>query len=400
MFDARTVIEKKRDQKPLSYAEIHDFVMATVQGECTRAQVAAFLSFVYAHGLTIEETVFLTQSMTNSGDRLQWGKGTSLCDKHSTGGVGDKISLILAPLWVALGARVPMISGRGLGHTGGTLDKLESIHGFQTSLNESHLTRQLERVGCFIAAQTAQLAPADKILYALRNETGTVPCIPLIVASILSKKLAEGIDSLVMDVKWGKGAFMKTLPQAQELSSVLELVGNKAGLSMRTVHTQTDEPLGRAVGNALEVKESIACLQGKGPSDVHDLVCTLIGDPRASQVLSSGAAYPIFEQMVCAQGGTLDTPLLGAGTKEYVIEAGHSGILKLCDAYCVGMSVVRLGGGRVREQDPIDPGVGIWVEKKIGDHVEKGEPLFRVIHRERGLEEACSLLAESIFIAD
>ena len=400
MFDARTVIEKKRDQEPLSFQEIHDFVLASVRGDCTRAQIAAFLSFVYAHGLSTEETVFLTQSMTDSGHRLKWKKGSPLCDKHSTGGVGDKVSLVLAPLWVALGARVPMISGRGLGHTGGTLDKLESISGYQTSLEEVHLTRQLDDVGCFIAAQTEQIAPADKILYALRNETATVPCIPLIVASILSKKLAEGIDSLVMDVKWGKGAFMKTLSQAKELSSALELVGAQAGLSMRTVHTQTDEPLGRAVGNALEVEESIRCLKGEGPSELHDLVCSLVGDSRASQVLSSGAAFPIFEKMVYAQGGNLDIPLLGSGAKEHVIVAQSSGFLRTCDAYCVGMSVVRLGGGRVREQDPIDPGVGIWVEKNIGDRIEKGEPIFRVIHRERGLEEACSLLSKSISIEE
>lgn len=398
MFDARTIIEKKRDKKELSPKEIHDFVMASVHGSCTRAQIAAFLSFGYANGFGVEETVSLTQAMTSSGRRLKWESGSPLCDKHSTGGVGDKVSLILAPLWVALGARVPMISGRGLGHTGGTLDKLESIDGFQTSLSESHLKQQLSNVGCFIAAQTGEIAPADKIFYALRNETATVSCIPLIVASILSKKLAEGIDNLVMDVKWGKGAFMKTLSKAKELSSMLELVGTKAGLKMRTVHTQTDEPLGKAVGNALEVQESIQCLKGEGPADLHHLVCDLVGDPKASEVLSSGAAYPVFEQMVRAQGGSLDVPLLGGGTFEHVVVSSKSGVVSECDAYKVGMSVVRLGGGRVREQDAIDPGVGVWVEKKIGETIEKGEPLFRVIHRERGFEEALSLLSQSIVI--
>ena len=398
MFDARTVIEKKRDNRNLSSKEIHDFVMASIQGECTRAQIAAFLSFGYANGFGVEETVSLTQAMTNSGQRLQWITGSSLCDKHSTGGVGDKVSLILAPLWVALGARVPMISGRGLGHTGGTLDKLEAIDGFQTSLQETHLEQQLSDVGCFIAAQTEKIAPADKIFYALRNETATVSCIPLIVASILSKKLAEGIDNLVMDVKWGKGAFMKTRTQAQELSSMLELVGTKAGLQMRSVHTQTDEPLGKAVGNALEVQESIQCLKGEGPPELHRLVCELVGDAKASEVLSSGAAYPIFEKMVHAQGGNLQKPLLGGGTLEHVVVSTKSGVIMECDAYCVGMSVVRLGGGRVREQDEIDPGVGVWVEKKIGETVEKGEPLFRVIHRKRGLQEALSLLSQSIVI--
>ena len=398
MFDVRTVIEKKRDKKELSSKEIHDFVIASVRGECTRAQITAFLSFGYANGLSVDETVFLTQAMTNSGQRLEWDAGNPLCDKHSTGGVGDKVSLILAPLWVALGARVPMISGRGLGHTGGTLDKLESIEGFRTNLEEPHLVRQLDEVGCFIAAQTDRIAPADKIFYALRNETATVSCIPLIVASILSKKLSEGIESLVMDVKWGKGAFMKSLQEAKNLSAMLELVGTKAGLQMRTVHTRTDEPLGKAVGNALEVQESIQCLKGEGPPELHQLVCELVGDPKASDILSSGAAYPIFERMVRAQGGSLDKPLLGSGTSEHIVPSPKSGVVTQCDAYCVGMSIVRLGGGRVREQDAVDPGVGVWVEKKIGERVEKGEPLFRVIHRQRGLQDALSLLSQSIVI--
>jgi pyrimidine-nucleoside phosphorylase len=293
-----------------------------------------------------------------------------------------------------------MLSGRGLGHTGGTLDKLESIAGFQTNLSESHLRNQLKNVGCFISAQTESIAPADKLFYALRNETATVPCIPLIVASILSKKLAEGIDSLVMDVKWGKGAFMKTLSDAQILSRSLESVGSKAGLKMRCLHTQTDAPLGKAVGNALEVEEAIQCLQGEGPKEVHDLVCSLIGDPRASSVLSTGAAYDIFEKMVHAQGGSLSKNLLGGGCSEFVVQANKAGTLIMCDAYLVGMSVVRLGGGRVRAQDPIDPGVGIWVEKKIGETVEVGDVLFRVKHRNNGLEEARTLLNRAVLIGN
>jgi pyrimidine-nucleoside phosphorylase len=291
-----------------------------------------------------------------------------------------------------------MLSGRGLGHTGGTLDKLESISGFRTDLSEDHLRKQLQDVGCFISAQTESIAPADKLFYALRNETATVPCIPLIVASILSKKLAEGIDSLVMDVKWGKGAFMKTRSDARILSKALESVGSQAGLKMRCLHTQTDAPLGKAVGNALEVEEAIQCLQGEGPREVHDLVCSLIGDSRASSVLSSGVAYPIFEKMVRAQGGSLQKPFLGEGCSEYVVTAKHAGILDMCDAYLVGMSVVRLGGGRVRAQDSIDPGVGVWVEKKIGDKIEKGDILFRMKHRTQGLEEAKSLLNRAILI--
>ena len=399
-MDVREVIEKKRDGGILNTTEINSFVTAVVKGDASRAQAASFLAFSYANGLNIEETASLTLAMADSGTRLSWVSPDPLIDKHSTGGVGDKISLILAPLWVCLGYRVPMISGRGLGHTGGTLDKLESIVGFQTNRNRAQLEQQFKDVGCFICAQSDQLAPADRLFYALRNETATVPSIPLIVASILSKKIAEGIATLVMDVKWGSGAFMKTHSDALQLSKGLETVGAQAGLTVHSHLTQMSEPLGSAVGNTIEVEESIACLKGEGPQDVQDLVCRLSGSDRAASILASGAAYEVFEKMVTAQGGDLKQNLRGRGTYEECFYASHSGRLLSCDAYMVGMAVVHLGGGRIRAEDMIDHGVGVWVEVKVGQHIEKGQLLFRIQHRKKGLARAKRLLEQAIVIQE
>ena len=274
-----------------------------LNGSVTRAQAAAWLAMVYLQGMTDEETVCLTRIMTDSGDRLSWpGIEGPFVDKHSTGGVGDKVSLVLAPLWMALGCKVPMISGRGLGHTGGTLDKLESIPGFRTDLEPSELRRVLEDAGGFISGQTGDVAPADRILYALRNETATVPSIPLITASILSKKLAEGIDTLSLDVKWGTGAFMKTREDAEVLARSLVAVGNGSGVNTRARITDMNQPLGHAVGNAIEVAEAVACLKGEGPEDLASLTCELIGDPRARELLDSGSAYVQWCRMVTACG--------------------------------------------------------------------------------------------------
>ena len=399
-MDVREIIAKKRDGGRLSTSDIDSFVSAVVNGDASRAQAAAFLALSYVNGLDTEETAQLTLAMADSGERLSWISDLPLIDKHSTGGVGDKISLILAPLWVCLGYRVPMISGRGLGHTGGTLDKLESILGFETHRTRNQLKAQFKNVGCFICAQSEQLAPADRLFYSLRNETATVPSIPLIVASILSKKIAEGISSLVMDVKWGSGAFMKTRPEAVELAQVLELVGRQAGLDVHSHLTQMSEPLGRAVGNALEVEESIACLKGEGPQEVRELVCRLSGSEQAAQFLASGAAYEVFEKMVHAQGGDLNRELRGKGTEELCVLATQSGRLTVCDAYLVGMAVVHLGGGRIRAEDTVDHGVGVWVEAKVGQYIEKGEILFRIQHRRKGLERAKRLLSKAIVIVE
>ncbi len=282
---------------------IHAFVEGVVDGSVSRPQAAAWLAWAFQRGLTDAETVALTRAMTHTGHVMRWPEGPELVDKHSTGGVGDKVSLILAPLWAELGKRVPMVSGRGLGHTGGTLDKLEAIPGYRTDLTDDELAVVLREVGAFISGQTASLAPADRVLYALRNETCTVESIPLIVGSILSKKLAEGVQRLVLDVKTGSGAFMTTPEASRALAEALVRVAQGAGVSCSAHFTAMDRPLGSAVGNALEVRESVDCLQGGGPDDLRELVVALADDPRAAEVLASGRAYPRFLAMVEGQGG-------------------------------------------------------------------------------------------------
>ena len=392
------ILESKREGRELSNQEIDFFITGVVDGSISRAQAAAFLAFVYWRGMTEKEMVQFTMAMADSGDRLRWSnpKNLLIADKHSTGGVGDKVSLVLAPLWATLGAKVPMISGRGLGHTGGTLDKLESIEGFQTTLSQERLNQIFDEVGCFMAGQTTDLAPADRLLYALRNETSTVPCIPLIVGSILSKKLAEGINSLVLDVKYGSGAFMKTRTHAHQLACALQKVGSGAGLEMRTVLSDMNQPLGHAVGNSLEVAESIRCLKGQGPSDLDDLVCDLIGDPRAMEVLKSGQAYAKWEEMVHAHGGDLSRPLKGGDCKIEEFKASRSGIITQCDAYQIGYASVVLGGGRSKAIDPIHYGVGMMVDCKVGDRVKAGQTLMRIYHHDgHGLDEARVLIEQA-----
>jgi len=393
------ILAAKRDGAALTPEQIAAFVTGVTDGTITRPQAAAWLAFVFLNGMTDEETVALTRSMTDSGDRLSWpSEGGPLVDKHSTGGVGDKVSLVLAPLWAELGARVPMISGRGLGHTGGTLDKLEAIPGFRCDLSVPELGRCLDDAGCFISGQTGEVAPADKVLYALRNETGTVPSIPLITASILSKKLAEGIDGLSLDVKFGSGAFMKTREDAQDLARSLVAVGNGAGVTTRARLTDMSEPLGFAVGNALEVAEAVACLRGEGPAELAELVCDLIGDPRAAEVLSSGGAYPRWERMVRAQGGDPDAALRGGGCHEAIITAPHAGRITACDALGIGRAAFVLGAGRLSSDQSVHPGVGVRLLRKRGDGVAAGEPLAILVHAERGLEEARRLASAAYVI--
>jgi pyrimidine-nucleoside phosphorylase len=382
-------LQAKRDGHALTQAQIFGLISGIVDGSVTRAQAAAFLSFVFIRGMDVEETVSLTMAMVESGDRLDWSElDGPFVDKHSTGGVGDKVSLILAPLWAELGSIVPMISGRGLGHTGGTLDKLEAIPGYKTDLESDALRAVLSDVGCFISGQTASLAPADRLLYALRNETSTVPSIPLITASILSKKLAEGIDELVLDVKWGSGAFMKTHSDAAALADMLCRVGRGAGLLTRAVLTDMNQPLGRTVGNAIEVEEAIACLKGEGPGDLANLTADLIGDPRAAAVLASGAAYERFCRMVSAQGGDPTAPLLGGGCEERVVESTEAGMIIAADALDIGKAAFVLGAGRTRSDQPVHPGVGIEIHKKVGERVERGEPLVTLRVADQGVDQA------------
>ncbi len=398
-----TLLERKRDGGQLSASEIAWLVAGFVDGTITRAQAAAFLAFVYLRGMADEEKVALTLAMRDSGEVMRWDVDGRIVDKHSTGGVGDKVSLVLAPLWAELGAFVPMISGRGLGHTGGTLDKLESIPGFRTDLDTAALHRVLADVGCFMNGQTGQLAPADRFLYALRNETSTVPSIPLITASILSKKLAEGLDELSLDVKWGTGAFMKTLPDAVALADSLVAVGNGAGVHTRARLTDMNVPLGRTIGNALEVEEAVACLKGEGPEDLASLTCELIGRDAeevtaARRLLDSGAAFDRFCRMVRAHGGDPDAPLLGAGCTDLVVEAPADGRLTRCDAYDLGRAAFVLGAGRRAADDPIHPGVGLRLHAGPGDAVVRGQPLVTLRHADTGLDEALALVRHGLGI--
>ncbi len=399
--DLLTEMRGGTEQSP---RRITAFVNGVVDGSVSRPQGAAWLAWAFARGLTTTETVALTRAMTASGDVLTWGEGPLLIDKHSTGGVGDKVSLVLAPLWAELGLRVPMISGRGLGHTGGTLDKLESIPGYRTDLDEGALRRQLDAVGCFITGQTGSLAPADRVLYALRNETSTVESIPLIVGSILSKKLAEGVERLVLDVKVGSGAFMATHDDAVRLARTLVDVACDAGVQCSAKITAMDRPLGRAVGNALEVREAVQALQGGGPDDLVELTVALADHPRAAEVLASGAAFPRFERMVEAQGGdprALESGLHGSGTTEVVIRASATGHVQRLDARGIGRAAFELGAGRLRAKDNVDSGVGILLHTSLGARVDVGEPLLTLYHRQgRSLERARAWVNEAVTVGE
>ena len=384
---------------------VQAFVDGVVDGSVSRPQAAAWLAFAFARTLEDTETLALTRAMTHSGAVMRWRDGPTLVDKHSTGGVGDKVSLVLAPLWAALGHRVPMISGRGLGHTGGTLDKLEAIPGFRTDLTDDELADVLAAVGCFISGQTGTLAPADRTLYALRNETQTVASIPLICGSILSKKLAEGVERLVLDVKVGSGAFMKDVEHGRALARSLVRVATLAGVHTEAHLTAMDQPLGEAVGNALEVEEAVACLKGGGPDDLRELTLALAGDHGAARALDDGSAFRAFERMVEAQGGdprTLtDGGLHGAGAEEHVLTAARDGMVSRVDAFGLGRAAFVLGAGRSRAEDPVDFGVGLRVHVRVGEAVTAGQPLVTVLHRDgRGLDEARARLDESVVVGD
>lgn len=396
-------LEDKRLGRAHSDQDIQDLVAGALDGSVTRAQAASWLAFVCCKGMTAAETVTLTRCMTDSGERLSWpGIDGPIVDKHSTGGVGDKVSLPLAPVWAAMGSRVPMISGRGLGITGGTLDKLEAIPGYRTNLDTPALHRTLAEVGCFINGQTGQLAPADRFFYALRDETGTVPSVPLITASILSKKLAEGLDRLVLDVKCGSGAFMNTREDAEALAASLVAVGRGAGVDTHAHITDMSTPLGLAVGNAVEVQESVQCLRGGGPADLRELVMKFTGDPKgAAKVLDDGSAYEVWCRMVRAHGGDPDAPLRGGDVQEHVFLAPRSGRLSRLDAREVGLAAFVLGAGRSKASDAVHHGVGLWLRAQRGDTVEEGQPLVRVLHdQRRGLDSALRHLASAIDIEE
>jgi pyrimidine-nucleoside phosphorylase len=415
------VLERKRDGLPLEPAELRAFLGGYLAGEVPDYQMSAFLMAVVLQGLTEEETDVLVDTMLGSGATLDLSAlDRPRVDKHSTGGVGDKVSLALAPLAAELGVFVPMMSGRGLGHTTGTLDKLEAIPGFRVDLELTHFMDVLERVGCAMTGQTREIAPLDRRLYALRDVTGTVPSLPLIAASIMSKKLAEGLDGLVLDVKVGEGAFLADLERARALAGSMVRIGRARGLGTVALLTAMDRPLGRAVGNGLETAEAIGCLGGEGPDDLRELVVRLAvemvlqgspgSDPgevrrRAEQGLASGAALDRFRRLVVAQGGdpaVLDAPeRLHTAPEVVEVAAGRAGIVHRVRPRVLGEAVVGLGGGRVRVDDAIDPGVGFEVLVRPGDEVEASTPIGRVHARDAdGLDLGRRALLESVVIEE
>jgi pyrimidine-nucleoside phosphorylase/thymidine phosphorylase len=402
-------IEKKRDGGEHTPAELQAWIRAYVEGAVPDYQMAAWLMAVYFRGMTPGETAELTLAMARSGEVLDLSGLGKTVDKHSSGGVGDKTTLVVAPILAAAGLVVAKMSGRGLAHTGGTIDKLESIPGWRAELSDEEFMRQAREVGLVIAGQSKNLAPADGKMYALRDVTGTVPSIPLIASSIMSKKLAAGARIITLDVKVGKGAFMKDLAHARELARLMVDIGRHAGRDVRAVLSQMDEPLGRAVGNAIEVREALATLRGEGPADLTELSLALARealeaageDPaRAEEAWKSGAALAKLRAFIEAQGGdgrVVDEPeRLELAPGIFELEAEAKGVVTELDAYKVGLAVLRLGGGRERKGDPIDHGVGVRLHKKVGESVAEGDILATVFHRAgRGLEESSQLLREA-----
>ena len=415
------IILSKRDGRTLTRDEIRFFVDGVTAGTLPDYQASALLMAILLRGMTPEETAWLTDAMVHSGVRVDLRDIPGVkVDKHSTGGVGDKTSLVLAPLVAACGVPVPMMSGRGLGHTGGTLDKLEAIPGFRVNLSLEEMTAALARIGCAMIGQTAQIAPADKKLYALRDVTGTVESIPLISASIMSKKIAEGIDALVLDVKTGSGAFMKTEADSRKLAESLVAIGNASGVKTEAIITAMESPLGRAVGNALEVIECIEVLKGGGPRDLIDVSVELAArmlvlgkvapdlaaaTQQVHNAIASGAGLERFRQIIEGQGGDPkvvdDYQRMPHVADRHIVAASRTGFVIAVDAELVGRASVALGAGRDRVEDPVDPAVGIMVVAKPGDAVRAGAPVLELHYRNRGrLEAAIRLTGQAITIGD
>lgn len=405
-----SLIERKRDGGRLSGDEIRAIVAGFTNGTIPDYQMSALAMAIVFRGMDGDETVALTDAMLHSGGVLQWPADAPMrADKHSTGGIGDKTSLVIAPLLACDGLWVPMVSGRGLGITGGTLDKLESIPGFRTQLSEEEIHRIVGRVGCVMVGQTPDLCPADRKLYALRDVTGTVPSIPLITASILSKKLAEGLDRLVLDVKFGSGAFMKSREEADVLARSMVTVGRALGVRAGVRLSEMNEPTGESAGNALEVAECVRCLQGGGPEDLEAVVldlCATISVSHRDQLrawLHDGTAWNRFQAMVEAQGG--DVSALGRMSEIHHapcighLRATRSGILRRMDAGIIGRVILELGGGRTQAADSIDFAVGCDEIRKVGSEVRFGDELMRVHARtDEALEAALRRLVEAVSI--
>ena len=388
-FAAVDVIGAKRDGHELTHAQIDWMVDAYTRGVVADEQMSALLMAILLNGMNRNEITRWTTAMINTGERMSWSMlDRPTTDKHSTGGVGDKITLPLAPIVAACGAAVPQLSGRGLGHTGGTLDKLESISGWRAALSNAEMLDVLQSTGAVICAAGAGLAPADKKIYALRDVTGTVPAIPLIASSIMSKKIAEGTGALVLDVKTGSGAFMSDPKKARELAEVMVALGTDAGVKTVALVTAMDVPLGLTAGNALEVRESVEVLAGGGPKDVVELtlalareMLTLVGiekDP--ADTLRDGSAMDVWRRMISAQGGNPDAPLPVAAHREVVV-ADKSGVVASMDALAVGVAAWRLGAGRSRQGEVVQAGAGIEIHAKPGEEIVKGSPIF-TLHTE------------------
>jgi thymidine phosphorylase len=387
-FDAVDVIITKRDKRELSDGQVDWVIDAYTRGVVAEEQMSALAMAILLNGMNRREISRWTSAMIASGERMDFGRlSRPTSDKHSTGGVGDKITLPLAPLVAACGVAVPQLSGRGLGHTGGTLDKLESIQGWRADLTYDEIIAQLDDVGAVVCAAGSTLAPADKKLYALRDVTGTVEAIPLIASSIMSKKIAEGTGALVLDVKVGSGAFMKTLEDARELARTMVDLGTDAGVRTVALLTDMGTPLGLTAGNAIEVQESLDVLAGGGPADVVDLTLALAremlsaagrDDVDPADKLADGSAMDVWRRMITAQGGDVDAPLPVAREKR-VITVASDGTLTRLDALSVGVAAWRLGAGRARKEDPVQAGAGVVLHAKPGDRVTAGQPLMSLL---------------------
>jgi pyrimidine-nucleoside phosphorylase len=393
------LIERKRDGQELTAEEVADLVLGYVRGDVPDYQMSAFCMAVYFRGLSAAETFALTEAMIRSGETLDLGRaiGRKVVDKHSTGGVGDKTSLAVGPIVAACGVPFGKMSGRGLGHTGGTLDKLESIPGFRIELTTDEFLAQVRDVGIAIIGQTADLVPADKLLYGLRDVTATVDNVSLIASSIMSKKIAGGADAIVLDVKVGDGAFMKTADDARTLAETMLELGRRAGREVVCVLTDMDQPLGQAVGNALEIHEAVATVRGEGPRDFSELVlssCAHLlalsdlgvdenaGRRRAEAAIADGSAYTTYRRWIEAQGGDPDEAALPVAPVVREVDADRSGFVGSIGAVDIGLAALRLGAGRRTKDDAIDHAVGVRCLAKRGDHVEAGQPLAEVYARD------------------
>ncbi len=414
------IIEKKRDGKELSTEEIQFFVKGYTEGSIPDYQAASLLMAIYFQDMTEKERTDLTMAMVESGDTIDLSAIQGIkCDKHSTGGVGDKVTICLSPMVAACGVPVAKMSGRGLGHTGGTIDKLESIPGFKVELSSGEFIQQVNNIKMAVVSQSGNLTPADKKIYALRDVTGTVPSIPLIASSIMSKKIASGADAIVLDVKVGEGAFMKTVEEAEKLAHAMVKIGNQLGRRTIAILSDMSQPLGYAVGNALEVKEAIEVLKGNGPEDVKELCLTLGSQmvylsgkaqtlkearTKVENVLANGKALEVFKAFIASQGGNpsiVDDPTLLPQAKFQVeIPATESGYVEKIIANEIGVAAMLLGAGRATKDSEIDLSVGIVLNKKVGDYVEKGEPLATIHSNRENINEIKERIYSNIFISN